>query len=78
MPHVLLTDYAWADLNIEKSIVSDAGAELIVADKTDAGSLARLAANCQAIMTNWVKVPEGVIATAPECKIVRAPRHRAR
>ena len=70
MPHVLLTDYAWADLDIEKSILSAAGAELIVADKTDAGSLARLAANCQAIMTNWVKVPESVIAAAPECKII--------
>ncbi len=70
MPKVLLTDYAWADLAIEKSILSAAGAELVVADKTDAASLARVAANCQAIMTNWAKVPESVIAVAPHCKII--------
>src|SRR5438552_8772762 len=32
--------------------------------------LAKLAADCEAIMTNWVKVPESVIAAAPRCKII--------
>ena len=29
-----------------------------------------LAADCDAIMTNWAKVPEPVIAAAPRCKII--------
>lgn len=70
MYRVLLTDYAWPDLNIERSILQKACAELIVAEGTDAASLARLAADCDAIMTNWVNVPESVIAAAPKCKII--------
>ncbi len=70
MHRVLLTDYAWPDLEIERSILQKAGAELVVAEKTDASSLAQLAADCDAIMTNWVDVPESVIAAAPKCKII--------
>jgi len=70
MPRVLLTDYAWPDLDIERSILREAGAELVVAEQKNAASLAKLAADCEAIMTNWVKVPESVIAAAPKCKII--------
>jgi D-3-phosphoglycerate dehydrogenase len=70
MLRVLLTDYAWPDLNIERAILNETGAELVVAEKTDAASLAALAKDCVAIMTNWAKVPESVIAAAPDCKII--------
>lgn len=69
---VLLTDYAWADLDIERSILTAADAELIVADRGDAATLAALAGQHQvdAIMTNWAKVPAQVIAASPKCCIV--------
>jgi D-3-phosphoglycerate dehydrogenase / 2-oxoglutarate reductase len=70
MLRVLLTDYAWADLEIERRILQEAGAELVVAQEKDAQTLARLAADCDAIMTNWAQVPESVIAAAPRCKII--------
>jgi D-3-phosphoglycerate dehydrogenase len=70
MPRVLLTDYAWPDLEIERAILREAGADLVVAEKTDPASLARQTADCEAIMTNWVKVPESVIAAATKCKII--------
>ena len=70
MPRVLLTDYAWADLDIERAILGEAGIELVVAKQQDAAALAALAEGCDAIMTNWAKVPESVIAASPECKIV--------
>ena len=70
MHQVLLTDYAWADLEIEQAILREAGAELVVAKQSDAASLAKLAADCDAIMTNWAKVSEGVIAACPRCKII--------
>ena len=68
--NVLLTDYAWADLDIERAVLRAAGADLTIAEKQDAASLANLAADCDAIMTNWAKVPETVIAAAPKCKII--------
>jgi D-3-phosphoglycerate dehydrogenase len=67
---VLLTDYAWADLEIERRTLAEIDAELIVADKQDVASLAALAAPVDAIMTNWAKVPAEVISAAPNCRIV--------
>ncbi len=70
--HVLLTDYAWKDLDIERKVLGEIDAELIVAQESerDAASLARLAQNADAIMTNWAKVPAAVIDAAPRCKLV--------
>ncbi len=67
---VLLTDYAWPNLDIERAVLAEIGAELVVADKQDAASLAALAADVDAIMTNWAKVPESVIGDSPKCRIV--------
>ena len=67
---VLLTDYAWQDLEIERRILAKIDAELIVAEKQDVESLKALAGPVDAIMTNWAKVPEPVIAAAPQCRIV--------
>jgi len=71
---VLLTDYAWPDVDVERRTLAEVGAELIVAEKSqqDAAGLAALAAQHQvdAIMTNWAKVPEPVIAASPKCRIV--------
>jgi D-3-phosphoglycerate dehydrogenase len=67
---VLLTDYAWPNLDLERAGLATANAELVVAEQTDAASLAALAATCDAIMTNWAKVPEQVIAACTRCRIV--------
>jgi D-3-phosphoglycerate dehydrogenase len=66
----LLTDYAWPDLDIERHILGAADVELVVAEDKNAAALAELARDCDAIMTNWAKVPEPVIAAAPKCRIV--------
>jgi D-3-phosphoglycerate dehydrogenase len=66
----LLTDYAWPDLDIERRILGAADVELVVAEHKDASALAELARDCDAIMTNWAKVPESVIAAAPKCRII--------
>ncbi|HTN76522.1 MAG TPA: C-terminal binding protein [Pirellulaceae bacterium] len=67
---VLLTDYAWANLDIERRILAEIDAELIVAEQQDVASLCQLAVPVDAILTNWAKVPEAVIAAAPNCQIV--------
>lgn len=67
---VLLTDYAWADLDIERQTLAEIDAELVVATRQDPESLAALAADVDAIMTNWAKVPAAVIQASPKCRIV--------
>jgi D-3-phosphoglycerate dehydrogenase len=71
---VLLTDYAWPDLQIEQRILQQVDAELVVAppDAQDPASLAALARDHQvdAIMTNWAKVPASVIDASPKLQIV--------
>lgn len=67
---VLITDYAWPDLDIERSLLAEHDIELVVAEQKDVASLARLAADCDAIMTNWAKTPAEVIGAAKNCRIV--------
>jgi D-3-phosphoglycerate dehydrogenase len=71
---VLITDYAWPDVEIERRTLAEIDAELIVAAKSqqDAAGLAALAKEHQvdAIMTNWAKVPQAVIEASPKVRIV--------
>ena len=67
---VLLTDYAWANLEIERKTLAEIDAELVVADKGDVATLSGLAVGCDAIMTNWAKTTKEVIAAAKNCRIV--------
>lgn len=67
---VLLTDYAWPDLDIERATLAAVGAELVVAERTDAATLAALAAEADAIMTTWARVPAEVLTAAKHCRIV--------
>lgn len=65
---VLLTDYAWPDLDIERAILDEIDAELIVAGKAKnertTAEMAELAKGCDAILFNWASVPKEVIAAA--------------
>lgn len=67
---VLVTDYAWPDLSIEREILAPIGAELVVAPATDPATLERLAIDADAIMTTWARVPSQVLAAAKKCQIV--------
>jgi D-3-phosphoglycerate dehydrogenase len=67
---VLLTDYAWPDLEIENSIFRGIDAELITPANAAEATLVAMAANVDAIMTNWARVTENVIRAAPACRIV--------
>ncbi len=67
---VLLTDYAWPDLEIETRTLAEVGAELVVAPAKDPAALAAAAAGADAIMTNWAKVTQQVIESAPKLRII--------
>lgn len=67
---VLVTDYAWPNLEIERRVLADIGAELVVAETSDEGELVELAGNADAILTNWRPVTARVLSAAPKCLTV--------
>src|SRR3954453_22559677 len=69
-PKVLLTDYAWPGLDTEREVLASYGVELVVAPDRELGTLTKLAADVDAIMTNWADVPARLIDSAPKCRIV--------
>ncbi|MCX4596732.1 C-terminal binding protein [Streptomyces sp. NBC_01549] len=67
---VLVTDYSWPSLDIERAILSEAGAELVVADTGTEDELCALAADVDAVMTCWAPVTPAVLRAAPKCRTV--------
>jgi D-3-phosphoglycerate dehydrogenase len=67
---VLLTDHPWPDVDVERAVVGELPAELIVPEKTDVETLTAAAGDVDAIMTCWAKVPEAVIGASPKLRIV--------
>jgi D-3-phosphoglycerate dehydrogenase len=67
---VLLTDYAWPDLDIERNILVEYDAELIVAPDRELPTLIGLAGDADAIMTNWSDVPAALIDATQKCRII--------
>jgi D-3-phosphoglycerate dehydrogenase len=57
-------------LEIERAILAEIDAELVVAPTGDLATLVGLAGDVDAIMTNWAKVPKDVIAASPKLRIV--------
>ncbi len=68
---ILVTDYQWPNLEIEKTILGEVGAELVVAPKGDEQTLVELARGCEGILTCWAKTTAQVIGAAlPELKVI--------
>lgn len=68
--HVLITDYAWPSLDIERSILDPLGATLMVAERGDAEELLRLAPYADAILTCWRQISVPVLEAATRCLVV--------
>ncbi len=64
---VLVTDYAWPNLDPEREIVSEIGAELLPAVTGEVDELVRLAPKADAILFNWKQVPAVVLKAAKRC-----------
>jgi D-3-phosphoglycerate dehydrogenase / 2-oxoglutarate reductase len=67
---VLVTDYAWPSLDIERAILAEVGAELVVAETGEPAELVALAAGVDAILTNWKRVPAEALDAAEQCLVV--------
>jgi len=67
---LLITDRAWPDSAIERSLLEPLGIEVVEAPAGDEATLCRLAADVQAIACNWARVTARVIDSAPGLRIV--------
>ena len=68
---VLVTDYKWPDLEIEKEVLSGVDAELAVAPDGEEETLVDLAQGCVGIMTCWAQTTRRVIEAAlPDLKVI--------
>ena len=61
---VLVTDYAWPDLEVERAVLGEIDVELIDAPDGEEDTLVRLAEGCVGILTCWAQTTEKVIASA--------------
>ena len=67
---LLITDFAWPDLSIEKRLLEEADLGYVVADSQDEETLAALAGDVHGIMTCWAPTTRRVIESSPNCKVV--------
>ena len=67
---VLVTDFAWPSLEIEREILARVDADLLVAETGEAEELAALAPQADAILTNWCRIPTEALDAAPRCLVV--------
>ncbi|HTU03851.1 MAG TPA: NAD(P)-dependent oxidoreductase, partial [Candidatus Sulfotelmatobacter sp.] len=72
MPRVLVTDTDMPDFAIEEEVLRPLGAEIRLAPSSDEDTLAREAADCDAMMVGYAPVPERVLAAAADggCRVV--------
>ncbi|MDE0310738.1 MAG: hypothetical protein OXI52_00630, partial [Caldilineaceae bacterium] len=67
---ILITDYAWPNLDIEKEVLSSVGGEIMVAGEGTPSEIIALAPQADAILTCWKDVPAEALDIAPDCRVV--------
>ncbi len=69
-PRVLITDWVWKSIDIEKRILEPLGAEVVMAPARDEATLRGMAGDFDAIITNFGEVTRSVLQAARRCLIV--------
>ncbi len=67
---VLMTDYAWPSVEPERKVLSEIGAELIVAETGAEDELVNLAPHADGILTCWEQTTTAVIRAAERCRVI--------
>ena len=67
---VLMTDYGWPSVELERKVLAEIGAELIVAETGAENELVALAPEADGILTNWKPTTGNVIQAARQCKVI--------
>jgi phosphoglycerate dehydrogenase-like enzyme len=67
---VLITDYDFPDIELEKKIFAEAGVEVATAQCRTAGDVIAAAAGCQGLLTQYAPIDARVFEARPEVRIV--------
>ena len=70
MPTVAITDYTFPDLDVEQTILSDAGFELRSGNDKGIPELQSLVADADAVITQFAPVNADVIGAMQQAKVV--------
>ena len=65
-----MTDYGWPSVDLERKVLAEIGAELIVAETGAEDELVALAPEADGILTNWKPTTGNVIQAARQCKVI--------
>ncbi len=67
---LLITDRAWPDCSIERTILTERGVEIIEAPDQNESTLVSLARDVSAIATCWAPVTEPIVRAAKQCRVI--------
>lgn len=67
---IMITDRAWPDTSIEQAVFDRLGGEVYEPPQADEAHLIRVAAEADAILTNWAPVTAAVIQAAVRCRVI--------
>jgi len=67
---VLITDYPWPDLALERKMLKCIDAELIEPAGASEAELIAAVPDVDAVLTTWANVSSNVLAAASKCQIV--------
>lgn len=69
-PKVVITDYDYGDVDIERGILEAAGAEVVALQAKQESDLFEAAADCVAIMNQYARIGAETIARMERCKVI--------
>lgn len=69
-PKVVITDYDFGDVDIERGILEAAGAEVVALQAKQESDLFEPARDCSAIMNQYARVGADTIARMEQCKVI--------
>ncbi|TCS58981.1 D-3-phosphoglycerate dehydrogenase [Primorskyibacter sedentarius] len=69
-PKVVITDYDFGDVEVERTILEDAGAEVVALQAKSEAELFEEAKDCAAIMNQYARVGAETIARMERCKVI--------
>lgn len=69
-PKVVITDYDYGNVDIERAILEAAGAEVVALQAKSEDDLLEAAQDCAAIMNQYARVGARTIAAMQQCKVI--------
>lgn len=67
---VVITDYDYGDVEIERSILAEVGAEVVALQAKSESELFEAVADCDAVMNQYARVGASTIARMGRCKVI--------